>query len=65
MPQQDRTGPQGQGPGTEQKLGKCGKTKKTQGPGGRSCSGGKKGGGNTPGGGGCKGGGRGQGCGRS
>lgn len=63
MPQQDRTGPQGQGPKTGQGLGKCGKTKKAQGSGGGDCPSGRRGNGNTPGRGDSKRGGRG--CGRS
>jgi len=44
MPQQDRTGPIGQGPQTGQGLGKCGKTKNVQGSCGVGRSAGKKGG---------------------
>ena len=65
MPQQDRTGPTGQGPRTGQGLGKCGKTKNGQGPGGAGRSGGKKGGGPGQGRGSGKGCGRGNGQGRS
>ena len=64
MPQQDRTGPAGQGPRTGQGQGRCGKTKNGQGAGGVGRSAGKKGGGSGTGRGSRKGCGRGNGQGR-